>query len=60
MSPAVKFIVREIEPRRWVLEYKTSIGTTSAYTTYPNSDAAVAVAKERDSTVEVDIRPLTD
>jgi hypothetical protein len=59
-SMSEKFVVREIEPGRWVLDYKTAMGTSSGYTTFPTSDAAVAAAKDRDNTVEIEIRPLAN
>ena len=53
-----KYVAREIEPGRWALDYVTSVGMTSGYTTFPNSDAAVAAAHERDPSAEVEVLPL--
>ncbi len=53
-----KHVVREIEPGRWVLDFVTSMGTTSGYTTYPTAEVAASVAKDRDPSVEIEIRPL--
>lgn len=57
---ATKFVARELEPGRWALDFVTSAGTTSGHTTFPTSEAAIAAAKDRDPTVEVEVQTLSD